>query len=68
MQKECPGKYHGKAVKYVNDNEKYCKICQQEMKLNKKKRKEIIFGAGGGIIAGVGAIVGAIKIFSRKGK
>ncbi len=40
MSKECPGKYHGSAVKYIADDEKYCVICQQEIALKKQKRKE----------------------------
>lgn len=44
MSKQCPGKYHGSGIKYINDNEKYCKVCQQHMNLKKKRVKEGIFG------------------------
>lgn len=44
MSKQCSGKYHGNGIKYINDNENYCKICQQHMNLNKKRVGEGIIG------------------------
>lgn len=61
MSKECKGKYHGTAIKYINDDEKYCLICQQQIELKKKKRNEIIAGIGGTVISiVVGVIVKAL--------
>lgn len=68
MSKQCPGKYHGKGIKYINDNEKYCKICQQNIKLNKNRRNERIAGgviSAPLIFAGVKAL---IKFLSKKEK
>ena len=64
MSKQCPGKYHGSGIKYINDNEKYCKVCQQHMNLKKKRVKEGIFG---GLVV-VGGIVAAILGLKSKNK
>jgi len=64
MSKQCPGKYHGSGIKYINDNEKYCKVCQQHMNLKKKRVKEGIFGG----LAVVGGIVAAILGLKSKNK
>lgn len=64
MSKQCPGKYHGSGVKYINDNENYCKICQQHMNLNKKRVGE---GIGVGL-AVVGSIIAAILGINSKKK
>ena len=64
MSKQCPGKYHGSGIKYINDNEKYCKVCQQHMNLKKKRVKEGIFGG----LAVVGGIVAAILGLKSKDK
>ncbi len=63
MSKECPGKYHGSAVKYINDDEKFCLICQQEMALKKQKTKEIWAGIGKGVVAVGGIALTIAKIF-----
>lgn len=40
MQKQCPGKFHGSAIKYIDESQKYCVICQQQINLQKKERNE----------------------------
>ena len=37
MQKQCSGKFHGSAIKYIDESQKYCVICQQQKNLQKKK-------------------------------
>lgn len=64
MSKQCPGKYHGSGIKYIDDNEKYCKVCRQHMNLKKKQVKEGIFGG----LAVVGGIVAAILGLKSKNK
>lgn len=64
MSKQCSGKYHGTGIKYINDNERYCKVCQQHMNLKKKRVKEGIFGG----LAVVGGIVAAILGLKSKNK
>ena len=59
MSKECPGKYHGPAVKYIADNEKYCIICQQEIALKKAKWKERAKLVGG-VVGTFAIVLGAI--------
>ena len=66
MSKECPGKYHGSAVKIINDDEKYCLACQQQIALKKQKKKETWGKVGGGLlaIAGMAATItiGIVKL------
>lgn len=64
MSKQCSGKYHGNGIKYINDNENYCKICQQHMNLNKKRVGEGIIGG----LAVVGTIIAAILGIKSKKK
>ena len=64
MSKQCTGKYHGSGIKYINDNESYCKICQQHMSLNKKRVGEGVVGG----LAVVCSIVAAILGLSSKKK
>lgn len=63
MSKECPGKYHGSAIKYINDDEKYCLICQQQMALKKQKTKENWGKVGAGFLTVVGAAITIAKLF-----
>lgn len=62
MSKECPGKYHGSAVKYIADDEKYCVICQQEIALKRQKTKETVVKGlktvGKGVLALAGCFIG----------
>ena len=61
-QKKCPGKYHGEGIKYIDDGESYCKICQQNMSAKSKQRNEIL----GGIVSVVGlSLLGALGVKSR---
>lgn len=59
MQKECKGKYHGSGIKYIDDDQKYCLICQQEYERRKKKTKEIFGAIGSAVFVGVGFIIKA---------
>lgn len=68
MSKECPGKYHGKAIKYIKDDEKYCKICQQEISLRKKRRNETIAGVVTFIVTIGGIILGGKSKSKGKNK
>lgn len=68
MSKQCSGKYHGTGIKYINDNERYCKVCQQHMNLKKKRRNEVV---GGSIISVPVIILGIkklINLFNKKNK
>ena len=47
MSKLCKGKYHGSGIKEIADNEKYCEICKQEIKLNRKRTTEVATGVLG---------------------
>ena len=67
MSKQCKGKYHGTAIKYINDDEKYCLICQQQIDLNKKKRRDTLAAIGAGVMTVVG-IIGAIGKILGDGK
>ena len=64
MSKQCEGKFHGKGIKLINDDETYCEKCKQNMLLKKKKKIEI-----GSIIitglVGVGSIIAA-KLGKKK--
>ena len=64
MSKQCLGKYHGSGIKYINDNENYCRVCKQHMDLNKKRVREGIMGG----LAVVGGIVAAILGINSKNK
>lgn len=64
MPKRCPGKYHGSGIKYINDDEKYCKVCKQHYDCNKKTAGEIV----GGVVIGILSIVGAILGVNSKRK
>lgn len=64
MSKQCPGEYHGEGIKYINDNEEYCKICQQHRTLNKKRIGERIAG----FLTVVGGIIAAILGINSKNK
>ena len=49
MSKQCPGKYHGSGIKYINDNEKYCKVCQHKGKTSKRGYIWGLAVVGGGL-------------------
>lgn len=65
MSKQCPGKYHGSGIKYINDNEDYCRVCKQNMTLKKKQIGEGIIGSFAVVCSIVAAIFG---IKSKKKK
>ncbi len=64
MSKECKGKYHGSGVKYIDDDQKYCLVCQQEYERRKKRTKEVIVSIG---TIGVAIIGGVIKFIASVG-
>ena len=65
MSKQCPGKYHGSGIKYINDNETYCKICKQNMDCNKKTAWEV---AGGILLGGLSIAAAILGVNSKKSK
>lgn len=67
MSKQCPGKYHGSGIKYINDNEEYCLICKQKMAYKKKRFVESLLFIIGVVIAGIGAVIAAIAAIARGG-
>lgn len=68
MSKQCKGKFHGTAIKYINDDEKYCLICQQQIELNKKKRRDTLIAIGTGFMMTVIGVIGAIGKILGGGK
>ena len=66
MSKQCQGKYHGSGIKYIDDNEKYCKICQQKMRYKKKIKSEIVTGVVGTILIGLAAMLSGINSHNNK--
>lgn len=65
MSKQCKGKYHGTAIKYINDDEKYCLICQQQIDMKNKRKKEVI-SVGTTVASSI--VVGIIVIVLTGGK
>lgn len=65
MSKECKGKYHGAGIKIIDDDEEYCTICQQNIDLKNKQKKEKI-GTFFLVLIGASAIVK--KILKNKNK
>lgn len=69
MQKQCPGKFHGNAIKYIDESQKYCAYCQQQIDLQNAERKEKAKKVGatvlkvGGVVVGVLTFVGNIAAF-----
>ena len=57
MQKQCPGKFHGNAIKYIDESQKYCAYCQQQIDLQNAERKEKAKKVGKAIIKGSVAVV-----------
>lgn len=53
MSKQCKGKYHGTAIKYINDDEKYCLICQQQIDMKNKRKKEAVGTTVVSIVVGI---------------
>lgn len=53
MSKQCKGKYHGTAIKYINDDEKYCLICQQQIDMKNKRKKEAVGTTVASIVVGI---------------
>ena len=73
MQKQCPGKFHGSAIKYIDESQKYCVFCQQQIDLQKAERKEkakkvggTIVKIGAGALAIITTVANLVSIFSGK--
>ena len=65
MSKLCKGKYHGSGIKEIADNEKYCEICKQEIKLNRKRTTEVATGVLGVVLTIIGVFTGR-KLWNKK--
>ena len=65
MSKQCPGKYH-RGIKFINDDQEYCIFCNQHMKKNRERTKELLVGIGIGLSGILTAIECALKSKSKK--
>lgn len=68
MQKQCPGKFHGSAIKYIDESQKYCVICQQQINLQKEERKEKAKKIGGTVLKICSTVVSVLAIVEGKTK
>ncbi len=68
MQKQCSGKFHGSAIKYIDESQKYCVICQQQKNLQKKERNEKAKKIVGTVLKSVGYVVTVLAIVEGKTK
>lgn len=75
MQKQCPGKFHGSAIKYIDESQKYCVICQQQINLQKKETKEkakkivgTVLKIGGKVLGICSTVVSVLAIVGGKTK
>lgn len=59
--KQCKGKYHGKVIKYIKDDEKFCSICLGRKKYITKQKLKKIGEVAAGIAITTVALVGSVS-------
>lgn len=68
MSKLCKGKYHGSGIKEIADNEKYCEICKQEIKLIRNHTRDVATVVVGVVLTIIGVFTGGRKLWEKKVK